>query len=78
MVTRRKKKEPTEKPVNLKDLAREVSNAVWAACVGPFEKAEFKKLIYGNGHHMAQNVAKYASDYFLARDRKKLDKIPDL
>lgn len=44
-----------------------VSNNVYAACVKVFELLESEHAIVGNGHHMAQKVAKFAED--LLRER---------
>jgi len=43
------------------DLAREVEQAVYAAAAPIYERAERQKLVFGNGHHMAQKLAQEAS-----------------
>lgn len=41
-------------------IETDLVNAVYTASVKIFESAEYKGQIYGNGHHMAQDVAEYA------------------
>lgn len=48
----KKERVPTEH-----ELAREVEQAVYAAAAPIYERAERQKLVFGNGHHMAQRLA---------------------
>lgn len=53
----------------IEELARRVSNAVYAAAVKHYEAAEYTGAIVGNGHHMAQKIAEMAKDLLLERHR---------
>lgn len=50
------------------ELEAQLQNGVYAAAVAVYEKAEHARLIHGNGHHMAQEMARIARD--LLRDRR--------
>ena len=41
-------------------LELELSDQVYSASVGIFEHAESSKILRGNGHHMAQELAREA------------------
>lgn len=45
------------KPISLEDASRALEKAIYRASVGLFENLEHRRLIYGNGHHMAQKLA---------------------
>lgn len=55
------------KTVSVETAEVDVSNAAYAAVVGLFESLEHAGKIRGNGHHMAQEVAKHASDLVKSR-----------
>lgn len=47
-------------------------NGVYRAAIKIFEGLEHKRVLHGNGHHMAQHVAQNAREYFqLRRDSSK-------
>ena len=46
---------------SLEDAKARISNEVYRVCLY-YEKLEHDGLVRGNGHHHAQDVAKYASD----------------
>lgn len=50
--------------------ATEVSNDVYLACAGRFERLEGQGVVIGNGHHMAQEIARQAAK--LLTDRAQL------
>lgn len=50
------------KTVTMEQAEADVSNAAYAAVTGLFEGLEFAGRVRGNGHHMAQDVAKFASE----------------
>jgi hypothetical protein len=52
----------------------DLSNAVHAAALHIFERGEFSGVLHGNGHHMAQEVAEYATNLY----RKRLTGKPAL
>lgn len=54
-------------PAVRQGYGNEVSNHVYHACVGIYERLETQGLIFGNGHHMAQRVAAYAERTLLSR-----------
>lgn len=59
--------ETTPQTARLEINAAYLSNRVYEACAGIFESLEANGDIHGNGHHMAQQVAKKAED--LLRER---------
>lgn len=60
----------TEARQTLEDMGKELEQAVYTASVKFFERAEGKQLIFGNGHHMAQNLGRAARLLLLARDNE--------
>jgi len=52
----------------LEHMAIELEQAVYTASVKFYERAEGKQLIFGNGHHMAQNLGRAARAHLLSRD----------
>ena len=71
-------KVPTE--MNSKRAAQELSNAVYEVSVhfyesiGEYGKLTDNKRLYGNGHHMAQNIAQKAKELFNDRLEEKKPK----
>jgi len=52
--------------MNLDTAACDIENAVYAAC-GLYERLEGRRRLYGNGHHMAQQVATFAKNLMIER-----------
>lgn len=44
-----------------------VTTEVYDASVGIFENLEHRRLIHGNGHHIAQKIAEYAANIMRER-----------
>jgi hypothetical protein len=55
-----------------RDKEIELGGAVYAACIKIFEDMEHEEEVYGNGHHMAQDVAAFAEHLLNERWRDKL------
>jgi hypothetical protein len=49
------------KAATVQTLMQEAREAAYKAVVGIYEKAEGLKLIFGNGHHMAQRIGESAA-----------------
>jgi hypothetical protein len=56
-----------EFPNTIEEYKERIGNEVYAAVVGLYERAEFRSVIHGNGHHMAQAIAQQAIDLFMSR-----------
>jgi|LGVF01.2.fsa_nt_gb hypothetical protein len=51
--------------MTLRDAQREIANATYLA-TGLFEQLEQKNKIFGNGHHIRQEVASFAEQMMLS------------
>lgn len=61
----------------LESFAKEVAERVYSVSVSYFEGAEHRKLILGNGHHMAQKLAEMAKKMLLSRAMDSKEKPVD-
>ena len=53
----------------LSDIQASLSSNVYALCLKYFEKAELKGLVFGNGHHMAQDIGEAARKLLMEREK---------
>lgn len=55
--------------MSVEDAATDLSNQVYAEAVRCFEAQEHSGNIFGNGHHLAQEVAMFAKNLLLKQKK---------